>query len=115
MELLLVQEQESILWRQNRRYWGTRRLVARAKEQGALRPDVEPVDLPIIQLMLGAVTEHTGSPELWRRYLALMIDGMRARPDTEGLPAAGHPSKPDLVTRSERDASRGRRAVRSGQ
>ncbi len=91
------------------------RLVASAKEQGALRPDIEPVDLPIIQLMLGAVTEHTGSPELWRRYLALMIDGMRARPDTEGLPAAGHPSKPDLVTRSERDASRGRRAVRSGQ
>jgi len=37
--------------------------------------------------MLGAVTEHLGQPELWRRYLALLIDGMRARPDLAPLPA----------------------------
>ena len=55
-------------------------LVARAQQQGALRDDIVPGDLPILQLMVGAVTEHTGQPEQWRRYLALLIDGLRARP-----------------------------------
>jgi hypothetical protein len=33
-------------------------------------------------LMVAAVTEHTGEPELWRRYLVLLLDGMRAQPGT---------------------------------
>ncbi|MEV6542041.1 helix-turn-helix domain-containing protein [Streptomyces sp. NPDC051665] len=64
-------------------------LIARAKEQGALRPDVENLDLPMIQLMVAAVTDQTGEPELWRRYLRLLLDGMRTQPDgTEPLPPA---------------------------
>lgn len=59
-------------------------LVARAQQQGTLRRDVVPLDLPIVQLMVGAVTDHTSSPELWRRYLAIVIDGLRAEP--------GHPT-----------------------
>jgi len=55
-------------------------LVARAQQQGALRRDLFPADFPILQLMIGAVTDHTGQPELWRRYLAILIDGLRARP-----------------------------------
>jgi AcrR family transcriptional regulator len=55
-------------------------LVARAKEQGSLRPDVEGFDIPMIQLMVAAVTDHTGRPDLWRRYLRLLLDGLRARP-----------------------------------
>jgi AcrR family transcriptional regulator len=62
-------------------------LLARAKEQGTLRSDVTEVDLPMIQLMVAAVTDHTGHPGLWRRYLRLLLDGMRARPDTAALPA----------------------------
>lgn len=62
-------------------------LIARAKEQGALRPDVEQLDLPMIQLMVAAVTDRTGEPDLWRRYLRLLLDGMRTRPDgSEPLP-----------------------------
>ena len=61
-------------------------LVARAKAQGRLRSDILPPDLPLIQLMLGAVTEHFAEPELWRRYLALIIDGLRDRPDLLPLP-----------------------------
>ena len=62
-------------------------LIDRAKEQGALRADVEPLDLPMIQLMVGAVTDQTGEPDLWRRYLRMLLDGMRTRPDgTEPLP-----------------------------
>jgi AcrR family transcriptional regulator len=55
-------------------------LLARAKEQGALRLDVEGPDFPMIQLMVAAVTDHTGHPDLWRRYLRLLVDGLRARP-----------------------------------
>jgi hypothetical protein len=84
-------------------------LVTRAKEQGALRPDVTPLDFPIIQLMLGAVTDHTGQPELWRRYLALLLDGLRAQPGQVPLPAVS-PAKRgglrNLVSTSERDANR---------
>jgi AcrR family transcriptional regulator len=62
------------------------KLVARAQQQGTLRDDIVPGDLPILQLMVGAVTEHAGQPEQWRRYLALLIDGLRARPGTAPLP-----------------------------
>ena len=84
-------------------------LVARAKEQGRLRPDMLPPDFAIIQLMLGAITEHVGQPDLWRRYLALLLDGMRARAGLTPLPM-GSPTKrwgaDDLVATSEQDASR---------
>jgi AcrR family transcriptional regulator len=61
-------------------------MVARAKEQGMLRADISHIDLPMIQLMVAAVTDHTGRPDLWRRYLRLLLDGMRSRPDTAPLP-----------------------------
>ncbi|WP_427925571.1 hypothetical protein [Streptomyces sp. cg40] len=62
-------------------------LIDRAEEQRAPRPDVEPLDLPMIQLMVAAVTDQTGEPDLWRRYLRMLLDGMRTRPDgTEPLP-----------------------------
>ena len=66
------------------------RLVARAKEQGTLRLDAEPWDIPMIQLMVSAVTDHTGHPDAWRRYLLLILDGLRARPGAAtALPSAG--------------------------
>ncbi|MFJ5266599.1 TetR/AcrR family transcriptional regulator [Streptomyces sp. NPDC088387] len=55
-------------------------LVDRAREQGTLRADVTPVDLPMIQLMVAAITDRTGEPDLWRRYLRLLLDGMRTPP-----------------------------------
>jgi AcrR family transcriptional regulator len=61
-------------------------LVTRAKEQGTLRPDMQPRDLPMIQLMVAAVTDNTGHPDLWRRYLHLLLDGLRAQPGAEPLP-----------------------------
>lgn len=61
-------------------------IVARAQEQGTLRLDAVPLDFPIVQLMLGAVSDHTGQPELWRRYLVLLLDGLRARPENTRMP-----------------------------
>ncbi|MFF6987507.1 TetR family transcriptional regulator [Streptomyces sp. NPDC010273] len=64
-------------------------LITRAKEQGALRPDMEHLDLPMIQLMVAAVTDQTGEPDLWRRYLRLLLDGLRTQPEgTQLLPPA---------------------------
>jgi len=61
-------------------------LVDRAKAQGALRPDMQPWDLPMVQLMVAPSPTTPGTPDLWRRYLRLLLDGLRARPDVEPLP-----------------------------
>jgi AcrR family transcriptional regulator len=57
-------------------------LVGRAQAAGALRADVTGRDLPLLSLMVSSVAEfaHDEDPELWRRYLALVLDGLRAAP-----------------------------------
>jgi AcrR family transcriptional regulator len=59
------------------------RLVARAQADGSLRPDVDPTDMPLLQLMLGSLSECTrkSDPEVWRRFLVILIDGLRTRRD----------------------------------
>jgi AcrR family transcriptional regulator len=56
------------------------RLVDRAKAIGAIRPDVEATDIGIVVLMLCTVADITGdaAPDLWRRYLPMLLDGLRA-------------------------------------
>jgi AcrR family transcriptional regulator len=68
------------------------RLIARARQAGVLRPDIGAHDLPIVSLMLGQVIDfsHAVAPELWRRYLALLLDGMRH----EGSPLPLAPLEP---------------------
>ena len=55
------------------------KLVERARADGYLRSDVEPTDMPMFSLLAGTVSEWAGhvEPELWRRYVALLLDGMR--------------------------------------
>lgn len=57
-----------------------RQLVERAKQAGIIRPDIEATDLGILVLMLCTVADVTGdaSPDLWRRYLPMLLDGLRA-------------------------------------
>ncbi|HEX4035462.1 MAG TPA: helix-turn-helix domain-containing protein [Solirubrobacteraceae bacterium] len=57
-------------------------LITRARDAGQLRADVVPQDFPLLQIMLGAVidVEHDHAPGLWRRYLEMMLQGMRATP-----------------------------------
>jgi AcrR family transcriptional regulator len=61
-----------------------RRLIERAQEQGALRPDFTPEDLPVVFWTAGRVIETTAAvaPDYWRRYLALLLDGLRAEAAT---------------------------------
>jgi AcrR family transcriptional regulator len=63
------------------------KLVERARDDGHLRPDVEPTDMPVIGLLAGTVSEWAGrvEPELWRRYVALLLEGMRPRTGQERL------------------------------
>ncbi|HEX4108469.1 MAG TPA: helix-turn-helix domain-containing protein [Solirubrobacteraceae bacterium] len=63
-------------------------VVERARAAGMLRPDIASTDMPIVQLMVGAVIDccRDLEPELWRRYLAIVLDGMTADPaDREPL------------------------------
>jgi len=61
----------------------------RAKAARVLREDVEPLDSPMIAMMLGAVMDRSRDvePELWRRYLSLLLDGLRPAAATS-LPVA---------------------------
>lgn len=67
------------------------RLVERAQAAGALREDFSATDVPIITYLLASAAEYAGpvQPDLWRRYLALIIDGMRvSRDGVSPLPVA---------------------------
>ena len=58
----------------------THRLVERAKEAGAIRPDFEEADLPMIHVMVGSVMDATRDvdPDAWRRYLRVLLSGIAA-------------------------------------
>src|ERR1700688_3298976 len=70
-------------------------LMARAKAAGQLREDIGPQDFPLLQILLGAVIDvsRDASPGLWRRYLELILQGMRAEP---GPPAPLRVAMPGL-------------------
>lgn len=63
------------------------KLVERAKRDGYLRPDVSSTDMPLCGLMTGAVSEYSGevSSDLWRRYVSILLQGMRCQPGQEKL------------------------------
>lgn len=58
----------------------TRRLIERAQEDGSLRADFAPEDMPLVFMTGGRVLEASRgvAPDLWRRYLGLLLDGLRA-------------------------------------
>jgi AcrR family transcriptional regulator len=68
----------------------TEQLVRRAQASGALRADVVAADLSLLQFIVSSAAELStpGAPELWRRYLAVVLDGLRT-PDPHPLPLPG--------------------------
>jgi AcrR family transcriptional regulator len=68
----------------------TEQLVRCAQASGALRDDVVAADLLLLQFIVSSAAELTAphAPELWRRYLALVLDGLRT-PDPHPLPQPG--------------------------
>lgn len=81
-ELMLGNSRATELAQRAQRRIGSavRELVTRAHASGQLRPDVGVEDFPLVQMMVGAVMEDARhiDPELWRRALALVLDGYRA-------------------------------------
>jgi AcrR family transcriptional regulator len=62
-------------------------LLARAQADGSVRADVRVDDVPMVMCaMSNVITAHEhGMAGTWRRFLALVLDGMRAR-DAAPLP-----------------------------
>ena len=86
------------------------RLVLRAQAAGQLRADVRPTDIPFIVFMLTEATHlvNAANPDIWRRYLALILDGMR--PAREGITPLPVPALlPGEMEKSMRQAAPRRR------
>jgi AcrR family transcriptional regulator len=81
------------------------RLVERAQEQGALRADFTAEDMPLVFWTGGRVIEVTATvaPDFWRRYLGLLLDGLRA----EAATPLQHPP----LTRAQLNRATARRAT----
>jgi AcrR family transcriptional regulator len=81
-----------------------RGLIERAREQGALRPDFTPEDMPLVFWAGGRVIDATAdvAPDLWRRYLGFMLDGLRA----EAASPLPHPP----LTQAQLNRAAGRRS-----
>ena len=60
-------------------------LIRRAHASGRLAADIEASDLPLIQAMMGPLIDASAAiePELYRRYLGIMLRGIATRPDEE--------------------------------
>jgi hypothetical protein len=66
------------------------RIVDRAKREGAVRADFEQSDLVFIQLAVSATMARSRAvaPDLYRRYLAMFLDGIRTSGGPTTLPFA---------------------------
>lgn len=82
------------------------RMIERAKQAEQVRPDVDVTDLGIVVLMLCTVADVTGdaAPDLWRRYLPMLLDGLRTGSE---LPV---PPVPEDVLRKAMDSHKRRLA-----
>lgn len=82
------------------------RLVERAQAAGQLRADLRPTDVPFVVFMLAEATQlaHAANPGIWRRYLTLILDGMR--PGREGVtPLPEAALLPEEMEKSMRQAA----------
>ncbi|MGW6505067.1 TetR/AcrR family transcriptional regulator [Nonomuraea angiospora] len=74
------------------------RIIERAHEAGVLRPDCTLEDMVFVTWGIARTVEATAAvrPEVWRRHLALILDGFRA-PAAHPLPEP--PLRPDELAR----------------
>jgi AcrR family transcriptional regulator len=86
------------------------KLLTRAQAAGQVRPDLKMTDIPFIVFVLteaAAIGRHA-CPDIWRRYLALVLDGMR--PDRDGLTPLPVPAlRPDEMVNTMRQHAPRRR------
>jgi AcrR family transcriptional regulator len=92
----------SLQRRNNERMGHLATLIERAQAAGRVRDDLRAEDLPFLLCAVGGATGKCGSggataPDLWRRYLGIVLDGMR--------PAAASPLPVAAPTLAELTAS----------
>lgn len=77
---------------------GIEQLIARAKAEGTLRPEMNANDVPLLLYMVGEVAQNTSGvrTDLGPRYLALLLDGMRTRPGADGDDLGPPPADEDI-------------------
>lgn len=64
-------------------------LLVRAQEQGTIRADVGPDDvLPLLAMAVGALETNARGSGAWRRYMAILADGILTSAATRPLPEA---------------------------
>jgi len=83
------------------------KLLNRAQEAGAIRSDLGPFDVPMLNLCVSLIADRTRdvAPDYWERVLTIIIDGISAQG-----PASPMPVKPlDRDTFTEAMASGRRR------
>jgi AcrR family transcriptional regulator len=83
------------------------KLVAKAKKQSVVRRDLDQTDLIFIQLALSAIIDTTRdlSPDLYRRYLTIFLDGIR----TDRAQFTPLPAKPLSAGQTHQAMTRNRR------
>jgi len=76
-------------------------LIGRAREQGSLRPDFTVPDLALLLWSFAPVIDATAdtAPEVWRRHLHWLLDGLRAEAAT---PQTQPPLDDDQLSESMR-------------
>ncbi len=85
------------------------RIVTRAKDSGRLRADVEVNDLFPLIGMVNAASEFMScvEPANWKRYFAIVMDGLRADSGMSALP--GRALTTDEITAAKAEMHRRRR------
>jgi hypothetical protein len=79
-------------------------LLERGQAAGTVRDDVEPLDLPLLMCAAASATApmHGGLPDLWRRYVGLILDGLK--------PGCATPLEQPAPTIADFDAAVSRKA-----
>jgi|SRR4051794_9966291 AcrR family transcriptional regulator len=67
-------------------------MVARAQAAGQMRPDASETDIALIQFMLIGLADLSAQadPDVWRRHLRIVLDGLRT-PEPSALPVPALP------------------------
>jgi AcrR family transcriptional regulator len=63
-------------------------LLARAQAAGAVRADLGPFDLPMLNLCVGLIADRTRdvAPDYWERVLTIVLDGISAHGPATPMP-----------------------------
>jgi AcrR family transcriptional regulator len=77
-------DRDQVCYARDRMFPVITRLVERAQASGQVRDDFRATDVKLIAFMLASVAEYAATirPDIWRRYLTLLIDGLRPARDT---------------------------------